>query len=511
MWKNCFKRLRGSLTARIFLATALILIVACAATYFFIAWATPLTFQSIEMDKLNEQVDILLNDLQETTLENSGPVFEYFITKTGASLLVTDESGVAVDLPVSQSLAYSGIITENKDSRFAVTEDTAVITTITEGVEQNSGEVVWSSPFAFGGVAYTSSDWNVPLSFKDDDTVYGLAVVADITAVNQTVEAMGKVLPFLVIIVLLISLLGAVFYSRYITRPIVRLSNISQKMADLDFSWQCQEQRTDEIGVLGKNLDSLSQRLSAALTELKDANAALQEDIEKEWELERQRSAFFSAASHELKTPITVLKGQLSGMLAGVDVYQDRDKYLARSLSVTGRMEKLIQEMLTIARMEKAGGLIKQAQLDLSRLVAAQLESAEDLAVQRGMRVETDIAPDVTVIGDETLLGRAIMNLLANALTYSPAGAVVKVRLSVAEQGPLLTVENSNAHIPEDALPHLFEAFYRVEGSRNRETGGSGLGLYLTKMIFERHGATCEITNYASGVLATAAFPACAG
>ncbi len=158
--------------------------------------------------------------------------------------------------------------------------------------------------------------------------------------------------PWLLLAMLLFSAACAFFYSRYLARPIVRLSGIAQSMAELDFGWQCQEQRRDEIGVLGRSLDHMAQQLSGALTELKQANDALRGEMEQERELERQRLAFFSAASHELKTPITILKGQLTGMLDGVDVYRDRDKYLARSLQVTGRMETLVQEILTISRME---------------------------------------------------------------------------------------------------------------------------------------------------------------
>lgn len=132
------------------------------------------------------------------------------------------------------------------------------------------------------------------VQFAGDDAVYELAVVSSLVGVNQTLEAIGRVMPYLFILVLTISLLGAVFYSRYITRPIVRLSGISQKMAELDFSWKCGEQRQDEIGILGRNLDELSERLSGALSELRDANAALQEDIDRQRELERQRTAFFA-------------------------------------------------------------------------------------------------------------------------------------------------------------------------------------------------------------------------
>ena len=140
-------------------------------------------------------------------------------------------------------------------------------------------------------------------------------------------------------------------YSRYITRPIVRLNGIAGRMAELDFHWSCGEARRDEIGQLGRSLDAMARRLDTALRELEAANQSLRGEVERERELDRQRTAFFSAASHELKTPVTILKGQLAGMLEGVGVYRDRDKYLLRSLQVTGRMEALGQEMLAISRM----------------------------------------------------------------------------------------------------------------------------------------------------------------
>ena len=97
-------------------------------------------------------------------------------------------------------------------------------------------------------------------------------------------------------------------------------------------------------------------------------------------------------------------------------------------------------------------------------------------------------------------------NLLSNASLYSPEGAEIRVWCGRLEGRPALTVENTGAHIGEEALPHLFEAFYREEGSRNRSTGGSGLGLYLVKMILDRHGAVCTIENTEDGVRATVRF-----
>ena len=216
--------------------------------------------------------------------------------------------------------------------------------------------------------------------------------------------------------------------------------------------------------------------------------------------------AFFSAASHELKTPVTILKGQLAGMLEGVGVYQDRDKYLLRSLQTTGRMERLIGEMLSISRMESGSAAVRQEPVDLSALMAQQLALDRELLEQRGQQLVSALTPGITVPADASLLGKAVGNLLSNASRYSPEGAEIRVWCGRLEGRPALSVENTGARVSGDALPHLFEAFYREEGSRNRSTGGSGLGLYLVKMILDRHGAVCTIVNREEGVKATVRF-----
>ena len=526
--KSYSNRFLSSLTARIFLITALILFAACAITYTFIAWATPISYQAIEYDTLKQQIVQLAAQLEQTTLEDSGPIFDRFLRDTGAELTLYGPSGAVVELPTSfkyventavssvyvsaDPAAISGSLSEGQGADSQEGDDSIAVapSAVWEAVhsrpstasfDTNSG--YWTSSQS---ISITVSDWSVPVCFAGSDTVYELTATAGVQAVNQATQAMGKILPYLIGVVLVISLFGALFYSRYITRPIVRLSGISQRMSELDFSWTCPETRKDEIGVLGQNLNALSRHLCASLQELQAANDTLQQDIHRERELERQRSCFFAAASHELKTPITVLRGQLSGMLAGVDVYQDRDKYLAKSLAVTGRMEKLVQEMLTISRMEQPDFCVRLEPVSLTELVQDQLSQLEDLALQRRQELHCDLAASLMVQADKPLLERAVSNLLSNAFLYSPEQAQIRVLLKDSPPGPVLEIENEGAFIPLQAQSHLFEAFYRVEASRSRETGGSGLGLYLVNMILERHGAQCRIENTPRGVLSTVQF-----
>ena len=204
--------------------------------------------------------------------------------------------------------------------------------------------------------------------------------------------------------------------------------------------------------------------------------------------------------------PILLERGR-SAERRRVDVYRDRDKYLLRSLQVTGRMENLISEMLEISRMETGTAAIRREPVTLSGLLERQLALDAELLEQRGQRLASTLTPGVLVGGDASLLGKAVENLLSNASLYSPQGAEIRVWCGRAEEHPALTIENTGVHISQEALPHLFEAFYREEGSRNRDTGGSGLGLYLARMILERHGAVCTLENTEAGVRATVLFP----
>ena len=358
------RKLTESLTARIFLMTLLLLLGAGAVTFGLIAWATPSTYTSVVNDALSRQVDALLERLAETRVEDCGPLLDEFIRASGAEVMLVGPDGRIADT----------------DSQLAVQalygDDSVLVAGTGTAVTEEPPALTWSGDTALETVTITTSDqttMTVELTFAGQEDPYTLHVTPRMEAENLAVRALVQMAPWLLLAVLALSLLCALVYSRYITRPIVRLSGIAGRMAELDFQWESGERRRDEIGQLGRSLDQMARRLSGALDDLEAANQALRGEVERERELDRQRMAFFNAASHELKTPVTILKGQLSGMLEGVDVYRDRDKYLLRSLQVTGRMERLIQEMLSISRMEVGPAALRRERVDLAALVEGQL------------------------------------------------------------------------------------------------------------------------------------------
>ena len=491
------KKLSESLTARVFLITLLILLSAGAVTFGLIAWATPSTYTAVVTDDLTAQVDQLVDQLAGTEEQSCGPLLDQFIRTSGAEAMLVGPDGRIAD--TGSQLAVQPVY-----------EDSSLVITSVQGdstVTYDAG-----TSHTDDTVAVTMSEQatiTAEVRFAGQEDSYTLYVTPRMEAENLAVRALAQMAPWILLVLLVFSLLCALVYSRYITRPIVRLSGIAGKMAQLDFQWESGEKRRDEIGRLGRSLDQMARKLSAALTDLEGANRALRGEVERERELDRQRMAFFNAASHELKTPVTILTGQLSGMLEGVGVYQNRDKYLLRSLQTTGRMENLIGEMLAISRMESGAAALRQETVDLSALTAGRLQQDAELFRQREQELVSALTPGVLVTGDPSLLGRAVGNLLSNAALYSPQRARIRVWCGFRDSRPALTVENTGARIPEEALPHLFEAFYRTENSRNRSTGGSGLGLYLVKMILDRHGAECAIENTEDGVKVTAQFLPC--
>ena len=338
-----------------------------------------------------------------------------------------------------------------------------------------------------------------PITLKNG-TTYTLAVQTDLLVVQQATKVLLSILPYVILMVFVLALLCAWLYTAYITRPIVRLSKISKQMTELDFSGQCDIAREDELGRLAQNLNSLSNSLSTALNDLQIANQQLTTDIEKEQALEQQRVDFFSAASHELKTPLTILEGHLTGMLNGVRGYENHTEYMERSLAVVDRMEKLVKELLYVSKAEGTQKS-KYKIVDFAEVFRVQIAAVSDLLEEKKQHIEVNIPDRLYCEVEQVQMERAIQNILVNAIRYSPSNELIRVTLAEIHGTIRGEIENTGVHVSGDAIPQLFEAFYRADASRNRNTGGTGLGLYIVRKIMEMHHAKYGISNTSKGVL----------
>lgn len=494
--------IKSSLTLRIFLTTCGLLMAVCMATYGAIACLTPLTYTNILEEELEQKTALLLTALSERDPSGCNELLSAFCKETGAGLRLLDEYGQTL----YDTLPSEADALENSAENVTVaTQESEMPEPGWAEAYTEAGDVIAAEEAVIHQLtvtqAYLSAGKEQAFFFRNG-TMGLLRIAGGKKAVNQASEAMKKTLPFLALLIFGVSLFASFFYARLITRPIVDISRIAAGIAALNFNVRWKQHRTDEIGALGSSLNTLSDNLAGTLADLKAANERLRQDIDREREMEQQRSAFFSAASHELKTPVTILKGQLSGMLAQIGVYRDREKYLSRALEVTGRMEALIKELLTISQIEAGSFVLKSSLVHLNELIARQLELDEDLIGQKDLHIDAHLVSDIVLRGNQNLLSNALDNVLMNAILYSPLHAAIRIAL----EAQTLTIENTGVSLPEEALPRLFTPFYRVEPSRSRQSGGSGLGLYLVKLILELHSASCEMNNSEDGVVFTARF-----
>ena len=233
--------------------------------------------------------------------------------------------------------------------------------------------------------------------------------------------------------------------------------------------------------------------------ELEARSEELQIEIEKQKQAEQQRKDFFAAVSHELKTPITILKGELEGMIHQYGEYKDRDKYLLHTMEITNEIEKMVKEILLISKMNSDTVQRELHRTNLTDLLYDTYEQYIPLANQKQIDIICDAEDDVYANIDVPTFRKVISNLIVNAVNYSPEHAQVIITL----EEKTLKVENTGVFIDEENLKKLFEPFYRVEQSRNRATGGTGLGLYIVKSILELHHMGYEMCNTNEGVLFT--------
>ena len=337
-------------------------------------------------------------------------------------------------------------------------------------------------------------------TFLQNGRTYHLFANASLVAVSQSYDILLKLIPLIAAVILLISIIGAVVCSRYYSKPLVSISNVAKRMTTLDMTWKCEVNRKDEIGVLAASLNEMSQRLSDAMDSLEAANWKLQKDIEREREQEKQRVEFFTAVSHELKTPIAIIKGQLEGMIYQVGEYKDRDTYLRHCLKTTNDMEALVKEILSAARMGGSDFHLERTDLDISQMLRKVCQQFRGRMEDKQIELRMDIQPEYHYQGDRRLMEKVFTNVIGNAVAYSPVGAVI----TVIQKDEVFSVENTGVHIAEDDLERIFTPFYRVDKSRNRNSGGSGLGLYITKTILDHHEIVYNMVNTENGVKFTA-------
>ena len=328
------------------------------------------------------------------------------------------------------------------------------------------------------------------------------------TPLESIRESAGLANRFLAYVGVLGTLLGGVFIwavSYRITRPIMQLRRISERMVHLDFEAKYHSRRHsisyNEIDVLGENINELSASLERSISELKTANNELKRTIEKKEQIDEMRREFLANVSHELKTPIALIQGYAEGLQEGInDDAQSRSFYCEVIVDEASKMNTMVKRLLTLNQLEFGNDVVNMERFDLVTLIRNYIQSAQILAQRQDIQVKMADYMPVYVWADEFKTEEVFMNYFTNAVNHCEGEKVIEIRLEQQRGRVRVLVFNTGSAIPEGALPHIWEKFYKVDKARTRQYGGSGVGLSIVKAILETMHQEYGVENCQNGV-----------
>ena len=227
--------------------------------------------------------------------------------------------------------------------------------------------------------------------------------------------------------------------------------------------------------------------------------------IESERMQEAKRKEFVATISHELKTPITIISGQLEGMIYNIGKYKDRDTYLKKSYESTQELKTLVEEMIQVSKYEILERPSQTKEIDLLELINRLLKRQTYLIEEKEITVNVYGEENFTIEVDEERITKAISNIINNGIKYSPNNSELNIRL-LNKDKKILEIQNTGTTIDEKLKDKIFKPFFRVEKSRNRKTGGSGLGLYIVSQVLKEYNFKYNIKNRKDSVVFTIEF-----
>lgn len=324
-----------------------------------------------------------------------------------------------------------------------------------------------------------------------------------IQGIKDNVHISNTFITYIGIGTLIIGIIAAFVLSSYISRPIKQLSNIAERMSELDFDIKYDGKDKGEIGLLGKSMNNMSQKLEENISQLKAANLELQRDIDKKEKLEKMRTDFLSNVSHELKTPIALIQGYAEGLKEGItDDPESMDFYCSVIMDEAAKMNNMVKRLLTLNQIEFGEDELVMERFDINELVKSVVNANELRATQKNLSITYDILDTpLYVWADEYKVEEVVTNYLSNAINHCCNENIIKIKVGQIDKDNVrVSVFNTGNNIPEADIEHIWEKFYKVDKARTREYGGNGIGLSIVKAIVESMGKTCGVNNLSDGV-----------
>ena len=323
----------------------------------------------------------------------------------------------------------------------------------------------------------------------------------NVEGVTENVRVCSEFIKYICLAGIVLAVVIVWLISRRVTKPLHELTELSKRMAELDFDAKYTSGGSNEIGQLGEHFNRMSENLEKAYSELLTANNELQQDIQKKQKIDDMRKEFLSNVSHELKTPIALIQGYAEGLAECInDDAESRDFYCEVIMDEASKMNTMVQKLLTLNQLEFGNDKIVMERFDLAMLLKNKIQSITILAQQKEAQISYSGKDSVYAWGDEFKIEEVITNYLSNALNHVSGAKKIEVRVEQDTEQVRVSVFNTGEQIPEADIGQIWDKFYKVDKARTREYGGSGVGLSIVKAIMESLNQKYGVENRPDGV-----------
>ncbi len=336
---------------------------------------------------------------------------------------------------------------------------------------------------------------------------YNLYIRIPVVPIEESVKISNEVLLVIGGITILISAFISSFVSKKFTDPILQLNDIANKMSKLDFSKKYRISDTEnEINELGISINTMSDKLERTIKQLRDNNIELEKDIEEKSKIDEMRKQFISDVSHELKTPIALIQGYAEGLIENVNTDEESRKFYAEViLDESNKMDQLVKKLLELMKIEYGKREFNNEKMDIVSLTNKVITKASVMLEEKQINIKFSEKEPIYVYADEFYIEQVITNYFTNAMKHCESvdgrkEIEIKIYQNNKNSNIRFCMFNTGTNIKEEDLERIWGRFYKVDASRNRDDGGSGIGLALVKAIMNNYQSDYGVVNKDDGV-----------
>ena len=450
-------------------------------------------FYEYNKEKQLEQVYNTINDYynDETYEKNLSDELDRIAINNNFDILIKSDQNVSV---------YSS----NKDFYSAIGN---MIMSILREEKVQSDVIEKNEKYSISKYRDTKTGINYIMLIAGLDNSYHLYIRMPVTAIDESVKISNEFLSIIAIFVIIIGGTILSLVSKRFSEPIVELNQIAKKMSNLDFSQKYKMSNSnDEIDMLGNSINVLSEKLEGTIEQLRNSNSELERDIEEKSKIDEMRKSFISDVSHELKTPIALIQGYSEGLIENVNSDEESRKFYAEVIQDEAtKMDKLVKRLLELMKLEYGRMEFNNKDFNIVELENEILRKSGVMIEKEHVKLENNIdkETEIMVYADDFYIDQVLTNYITNAIKYATeinGKKVVKIENEILDRKVKIKIFNTFEQFSDDDMVRIWNRFYKVDESRNRDKGGSGIGLSLVKAIMNNYGNGYGVKNVAGGV-----------